>query len=196
MQNIKDFKIVESTPELLAEFNNNTSVLFLQSESGLNWYAAQKLFSDDTVKIQYDSTGIIRAVVDAPVLQRGNVYAVSMLWPLNMSVAEIAVADYPSGVTLDGTWKFAEETQSIYQDANIVAANTLAANTAQFNALLRACTDAAFPLQAAITLGVATAEQQTALAELQQYAVDLTNPAIVDLTASSVSWPTPPDCLN
>lgn len=194
MENIKNFKLVTATPELLAQFNNDNSVLFLESEDGIDWYASHELFADDTVKIQYDSDGIINAVVDAPVPQRGNIYAVSMLWPIDCSVAEIAVADYPDGVKLDGTWRF--DGEKVYQDPDIVAANTLRINTEKFNNLLRACTDAAFPLQSAITLGVATAEQQTLLAELQQYAIDLTNPEIVDLTMSPPAWPQLPATLT
>lgn len=194
MQNIKNFKMVSATPELLAEFNNDTSVFFLESEDGVGWYAAQQLFADDTIKIQYDENGVIHAVVDAPVPQRGNVYAVSVLWPINASVAEIAVADYPAGVTTDGTWIF--DGTTIYQDSDIVAANTLATNTAKYNAILRACTDAAFPLQSVVTMGTATDEQVTALAELQQYAADLINPDIVDLTQSPLQVPPPPAALS
>ncbi|EMH0680445.1 tail fiber assembly protein [Klebsiella aerogenes] len=66
-------------------------------------------------------------------------------------------------------------------------------NTATYNALLRACTDAAFPLQSAITLGVATDEQRAELAVLQQYAVDLMS---VDLTANPVVFPDLPASLT
>lgn len=172
---------------MLDAVDNDNNVLFLVSEDGQDWYECQSLFSDDTVKIQYDSSGIIKAVVAEPVPQRGNVYAVSMLWPFGMSVAEIAVADYPEGVTLDGTWKF--DGTSVYQDADITSALTLAKNIRQFNRLLRACTDAAFPLQSALALGIITPEQQSMLTGLQNYAVSL---ADTDLTATPVIWPTPP----
>lgn len=66
-------------------------------------------------------------------------------------------------------------------------------NTATYNTLLRACTDAAFPLQSAVTLGVATDEQRADLAVLQQYAVDLMG---VDLTADPVVFPDLPASLT
>lgn len=106
------------------------------------------------------------------------------------------VDDYPAELMFDGTWKYNFDTGEFFQDADIVAANTLAANTATYNALLRACTDAAFPLQSVIALGIATEEQLATLAELQQYAADLINPDIVDLTKSPLQLPAAPVALS
>lgn len=53
----------------------------------------------------------IWGVVNKPVPQRGNTYAVSMLWPVNMSVAEIAAADCPDDCRGDGMW--------LYQDGKV-----------------------------------------------------------------------------
>lgn len=193
MQNIKNFKLVNATPELLAEFNNNTSVLFLESEDGQGWYAAQKLFADDTVKIQYDSNGVITAVVDAPVPQRGNIYAVSMLWPVNASVAEIAVADYPAGVAIEGTWKFDEETQTVYQDSAAVDAATLAANTRLRN---QYAADAALniaTLQAGITINRSVVGDSDALTAWRGYLCDLRDMTAEQLQQSPAAFPTQPD---
>lgn len=188
MKKFENFTLVTPEYEVFATIEGEKRrVLFLESENGLCWYAAQQEFSDDTVKIQYDSDGIIRAVVDKPVPQRENVYAASMLWPYNASVAEIAVEDYPEEVQLDGTWRF--DGTTVYQDAGIVSAFALTKNTRQFNRLLRACTDAAFPLQSALALGIITPEQQAMLTELQNYAVTL---ADTDLTVTPVAWPVPP----
>ncbi|EBI9231625.1 hypothetical protein DLA64_10745 [Salmonella enterica] len=66
-------------------------------------------------------------------------------------------------------------------------------NTRKYQKLLRTCTDAAFPLQSAITLGIATDEQKALLAELQQYSIDLLS---VDLTANPVAFPAPPASLS
>lgn len=192
MQNIKNFKIVSATPELLAEFNNNTSVLFLQSDSGIDWYAAQKLFADDTIKIQYDENGAIHAVVDAPVPQRGNVYAVSVLWPINASVAEIAVADYPAGVALDGTWKFDEATQSVFQDGDIVAANTLRDNTALRDEYAVTAATAITVIQASAAVANPRDGDADKMLALQQYVDQLRD---VDLTASPLQLPVAPDGL-
>lgn len=69
-------------------------------------------------------------------------------------------------------------------------------NTRKYNKMLRACTDAAFPLQSAVALGVATDEQKAQLAELQQYAIDLINPELVDLTQSPPIFPNLPACIS
>jgi hypothetical protein len=69
-------------------------------------------------------------------------------------------------------------------------------NTRKYKKMLRACTDAAFPLQSAVTLGVATDEQKAQLAELQQYAIDLINPELVDLTQLPPIFPTLPACIS
>lgn len=68
-------------------------------------------------------------------------------------------------------------------------------NTNRFNRLMRACTDAAFPIQSRIALGTATDEQLQVLAVIQQYAADLIDPAITDLTTSPARLPAPPDIV-
>lgn len=65
----------------------------------------------------------------------------------------------------------------------------LATNTMKFKSLLRSATDAAFPLQSALALGVITPEQQSMLTALQQFSVQL---ADTDLTQSPVTWPAQP----
>ncbi|ECD0375216.1 tail fiber assembly protein [Salmonella enterica subsp. enterica serovar Newport] len=84
----------------------NIGAYFLESEDGQDWYECQSLFSDDTAKIMYDPEGVIWGVVNQPVPQRGNTYAVSMLWPVNMSVAEIDAADCPDDCRGDGSWLY------------------------------------------------------------------------------------------
>lgn len=65
-------------------------------------------------------------------------------------------------------------------------------NTQELNTRLRSCTDAAFPLQARVDAGVATDEQVSQLAALKQYAIDLTDPTIVDLSANPAVFPEMP----
>ncbi|ELS4260381.1 tail fiber assembly protein [Salmonella enterica] len=197
MQNFKNFILIEPSVDQLRKYASFAgTALILESEDGQDWYECQKLFSDDTVKIQYDSEGIIRGVIDKPVPVRANTYEVSMLWPVNTSVAELALDDYPAGVQLDGTWKYNEETRSIYQDADIVSAQVIIKNTRQLNKILSACAVSAFPLQSRVDAGSATDKEVTALAELKKYVIDLTNPAIVDLTQSPLQFPPAPLSLQ
>ncbi|CAI1716465.1 MULTISPECIES: tail fiber assembly protein [Serratia] len=72
-------------------------------------------------------------------------------------------------------------------------AKTTEKNTLEYTRRLGIATDAAFPLQSAVDLGIASEEQKQTLAEWQQYAVDL---LAVDLTQSPVTWPTPLAALS
>ncbi|EPI1316875.1 tail fiber assembly protein, partial [Salmonella enterica] len=112
-QNIKNFRLIDAPvnrDKTQAEIN--IGAYFLESDDGQDWYECQSLFSDDTAKIMYDHEGVIWGVVNKPVPQRGNTYSVSMLWPVNMSVAEIDAADCPDDCRGDGTW--------LYQDGKVV----------------------------------------------------------------------------
>lgn len=163
------------------------SIQFLVSESGLDWYECQKLFSDDTIKIMYDGSGCICSVVDAPVPQRGNTYAVSMFYPINMSVAEVAVADYPEAVTLDGTWFF--DGSTITQSAEIIQARMLQANTAAYKSRMSDATSQLQSLQVLIDAGVATVDDETTGMAIRDYIAELRK---VDLATSVPTWPAPP----
>ncbi|MBJ4120631.1 tail fiber assembly protein [Salmonella enterica subsp. enterica serovar Indiana] len=106
-QDIKNFRLIDAPVNRgKTQSEINIGAYFLESEDGQDWYECQSLFSDDTAKIMYDPEGVIWSVVNQPVPQRGNTYAVSMLWPVNMSVAEIAAADCPDDCRGDGSWLY------------------------------------------------------------------------------------------
>ena len=191
MKKFENFVLTQPDQEVTAIVGGEKKVvLFLKSGDGICWYAAQKEFSDDTVKIQYDSDGIIRAVVDKPVPQRGNVYAASMLWPYNASVAEIAVADYPPGVTIDGTWRF--DGKKIYRDAKLVSQRMLRMNTKTRtrNAAQAALTIAM--LQNRISIGRARDGDTDALTAWQHYLLDLDELTDAQLAAPDFAVPSAP----
>jgi len=78
-------------------------IAFLQTDSENDWYDSQAQFSSDTLKVVYDASGIIcSSDSDA-----------SRLWPLNLSVAEIATADVPDGFAVNRKW--------MYSDGSIIA---------------------------------------------------------------------------
>ncbi|CEU81593.1 tail fiber assembly protein [Salmonella enterica] len=87
MRHFKNFtKTTELTP-VQQELSENCNIQFIHDESGVDWYVLQKLFQPDTLKIQYDKTGlIIAADKDA-----------TKLFPLNCSVVEFADADITDG---------------------------------------------------------------------------------------------------
>lgn len=193
MQNIKNFTLITPTEVLIKKYQLPTGEVpqFLQSEDGLEWYAAQELFDDDTVKIQYRRDGVIRAVVDKPVPQRGNIYAVSMLWPVNDSVAEIAVSDYPVGCVPDGTWVY--DSGVVYQDPDLQAQSVLRKNTARRKSLMADAAVAAFSIQASAAIGNPREGDADNLLLIQQYADALRD---VDVTLTEPVWPAEPECLG
>lgn len=60
--------------------------------------------------------------------------------------------------------------------------------------LMRACTDAAFPLQSALTRGIATQEQQDILADIEDYSIKLLNN--VNWSESPLQLPPAPDSIK
>lgn len=96
MVNIKNFTPGNpKTPEQL-ELANKHRVLFLFSEDGQEWYEAQKQFAPNTIKFSYDSDGVIRSISRD----------VSALWPVNMSVAEVADTTANRRADISGRWGF------------------------------------------------------------------------------------------
>ncbi|EKA4656615.1 DUF4376 domain-containing protein [Salmonella enterica] len=94
--NIKNFTPGNpKTPEQL-ELANKHRVLFLFSEDGQEWYESQKQFAPDTIKFTYDSDGVIRSISRD----------VSMLWPVNASVAEVADTTANRRADISGRWGF------------------------------------------------------------------------------------------
>jgi hypothetical protein len=189
MQNIKNFKPSLPFAVDAIKFGENVnSIGFLMSEDGQDWYECHSLFADDTVKIMYDETGCIHAVVDAPVPQRGNIYAVSMFNPVNMSVAEVAVAEYPENFVLDGTWFF--DGITITQSAEIVEARMLQSNASAYKSRMRDATSELQSLQVVIDAGAASTNDEATYAGISDYIIELRR---VDLTSSVIIWPTPPE---
>lgn len=186
MQNIKNFKIVDPTPEQLEAYATVDGAIpvFFQSEDGQDWYECQKLFLDDTIKVMYDSEGIITSVVDKPIPERGNSYAVSMFYPDGMSVAELSISDYPEGVSIDGHWMFS--------NGAIVPVPVDVVEAAEKEKALRLSeAEAAIaPVQRAVKYGIATDEEKTRLEAWEVYTVLLSR---VDTSqAPNIKWPEKP----
>lgn len=99
-------------------------------------------------------------------------------------------------VGFDGTWKFNKETLTFYRDSALVAEIALRNNKDKFERLLRTCTDAAFPLQSAVSMGIATDEQKTALEELKNYSVNLMDAKEANAGSATPAWPPLPEYLQ
>ncbi|MCS2153857.1 tail fiber assembly protein [Scandinavium goeteborgense] len=192
MQNIKSFRKAKPTEKQRTLFKSDDGSIpvFLTSEDGMDWYESHKLFADDTIKIMYDNEGIIRSLVDAPVPQRGNIYAVSMFFPEGMSVAEVAIENYPEGCCIDGTWKF--DGESIYQDMNILKGNYLRKNISRHKVLAGKAATAITIFNSSSAVGNPRVGDADNLLIAQQYLDALRD---VDLTSKSPAWPPVPDFI-
>ncbi|EAA3461161.1 tail fiber assembly protein [Salmonella enterica subsp. enterica] len=185
-QDIKNFRLIDAPVNRgKTQSEINIGAYFLESEDGQDWYECQSLFSDDTAKIMYDPEGVIWGVVNQPVPQRGNTYAVSMLWPVNMSVAEIDAADCPDGCRGDGTW--------LYQDGKVVQRVYTSEDLRQQAEvkklkLLEEAENVIRPLLRAVKLKIATDEEIKQLEAWELYSVMVNR---VDTAAPD--WPERPE---
>ncbi|EAB9986076.1 tail fiber assembly protein [Salmonella enterica subsp. enterica serovar Reading] len=185
-QDIKNFRLIDAPVNRgKTQAEINIGAYFLESEDGQDWYECQSLFSDDTAKIMYDPEGVIWGVVNQPVPQRGNTYAVSMLWPVNMSVAEIDAADCPDDCRGDGTW--------LYQDGKVVQRGyspeelRKKAEAEKIRRLSEA-ESAIAPLARAVKLKIATDEEIKRLEAWELYSVMVNR-----VDTSAPDWPEKPE---
>jgi hypothetical protein len=186
MQHIKNFRIVDAPVHRLPlQSEIDIGVIFLASEDGQDWYECQALFSDNTVKVMYDAEGIICALVNKPVPQRGDVYAVSMLWPVDMSVVEMAIDDCPADCQADGTWRYTDgRIEKIPVDNIAVAENKKSQLMADANAAIA-------PLERAVKLEMATDEEVERLNAWERYSVLLSRVKPED--APDIVWTEKPE---
>ncbi|EDV3695260.1 tail fiber assembly protein [Salmonella enterica subsp. enterica] len=184
-QDIKNFRLIDAPVNRgKTQSEINIGAFFLESEDGQDWYECQSLFSDDTAKIMYDPEGVIWGGVNKPVPQRGNTYAVSMLWPVNMSVAEIDAADCPDDCRGDGMW--------LYQDGKVVqraySPEELRKKAeAEKVRRLAEAESAIAPLARAVKLKIATDEEIKRLEAWELYSVMVNR-----VDTSSPDWPEVP----
>lgn len=73
------------------------NALYLRAESGEDWYECQKYFKDDSLKVAYNSDGVIvSASID-----------VSGMFPAGLSVAEVSIGSTPElDIIIRGGWSY------------------------------------------------------------------------------------------
>ncbi|CAM6947703.1 MULTISPECIES: tail fiber assembly protein [Enterobacter] len=184
---IKCFREVEPTEDQIKLFEGSAiAPKFLRSEDGQDWYECQSKFSDDKIKIMFDNAGIVRSVVDKPVPGRGNTLAVSMFFPINMSVAEIE-GTLPDGFSINGGWVFDGENvvKRIETKEELIAE----AEHTKSRLMENANTQIA-PLQDAFDLGIATEQEAKNLTSWKKYRVLLNRVDIIN--PPNIDWPERP----
>ena len=152
-------------------------VLFLRSDTGSDWYAAQKEFERDTLKVMYDASGVVCcAETDA-----------AGMWPVDCSVSEIAKDKVPDDFTCDGVWFFdglnlAKRAFSREEQAG--------KSRAEKSRLMAEATNVIDPLQDAVDFGIATDTEISRLMEWRKYRVLLNRVDPDD--ESDIVWPVIP----
>ncbi|EGN5727663.1 DUF4376 domain-containing protein [Salmonella enterica] len=90
MQDIKNFTPYKPESPVIS------GAAHLKSEDGRDWYECQKLFSPDTIKVEYDNNGIITCISRD----------VSGFWPVGKSVAEVPDTKENRRADISGRWGF------------------------------------------------------------------------------------------
>lgn len=146
-------------------------------ETGADWYESQKNFQDDTLKIVFDTSGVIISMS----------YDVSALNVDRASVAEIEVADIPEKVDINGGWIFDGKKiiQRVYTSEEYIAQAT-----AKRDSLMAIANAAIAPLQDAVDIDDATEGEVALLKAWKTYRVALNR---LDLSsAPDITWPERP----
>lgn len=168
MKNFSNFKLYKPDDKVVP------SALYLRDDKGNDWYSVVESFSSDTLKMSYCADGVIVACeTDA-----------SGLFPVNLSVVEIAKKDFPPDILItDGSWR--------YVDGKLQQAiDHVAIATAERDSRMNIATTRINWLAAAQEDGDASASEEAELTALRTYRTALRR---LDLTtAPDIEWPKAP----
>lgn len=164
MKHFKNFKLYEPDDK------NLPTALYLRDENGNDWYSVIDGFTPDTFKITYRDDGlIIGCEIDA-----------SGLFPVDLSVVEIAPADVPAELCPDGSWFYKNGKLQQIRD------NLAQAETERNNRMAEVTTRIDW-LEDAQKDGDISVSEETELAALRIYRTELRR---LDLSsAPDVNWP-------
>lgn len=153
---------------------NPHNIAYLRDEDGNDWYEQQEKFLPDTLKVAFDSLGIIKSLS----------YNVSAMFPSGLSVVEVNANDVPDGVAIDGMWQ--------YVDGEVirVPVNYVLLSDKEKKDRLATAAAAIAPLQDALDLDIATQREVELLTEWKKYRVLLNR---MDISAApDIEWPMEP----
>ncbi|HCD7552967.1 TPA: tail fiber assembly protein [Citrobacter farmeri] len=175
MKNIREGD--PKTPEQY-ELAKQIRARFFYDETGSEWYESQKLFSPDTLKIAYESNGVIRSIQTD----------ISLIYPNNLSVAEVDNTTANRCADTSGWW--------LYIDGEIVrrqqTSDELIEAADNEKARLMALANAAIaPLQYAAEMNMGTDDEAERLLEWKKYAVLLNR--VDPNKAPDIEWPLAPE---
>lgn len=160
------------------QLTRRVGVIWLYSEEGKNWYEEQKNFAPDTLKIAYDTKGII-VCIDKDV---------SAINPTGLSVVELPNITANRRADASGHWMYqdGQVIKRVYtHDELVVQADEKKAR------LIAEANKKIAPLQAAVDVDIATDAE---LAQLQAWKTYLVLLSRIDTSgAPDIAWPPAPE---
>ena len=173
MNNFKNFTLSTALTPVQQDLKTEFSIEFCEDETGIDWYHLRFKFSENTLKLVYDSTGlIVSASYDADTLR-----------PLGMSVAEISPEDVPAEFSVSHGQRW------IFQDGKIAPepVDYIAVATSRRDTLMAEISARITRLTEAQDDGDINLEEINELTELRERRTKLRR---LDLTgAPDIEWP-------
>ncbi|MEQ4516932.1 MAG: tail fiber assembly protein [Pantoea agglomerans] len=148
--------------------------LYFQSEKGEDWYFHRLRFHADTLKICFNSEGVIRSFG----------FDASRLYPGGYSVAEVEKNAVPAEISIDGSWMF--DGSAIVPRTYTHSERIELADKKRLSLMADAVAEMS-PLSDAVELGRATAEQSARLIALKNFRLDLIELDVSD--PDEIVWP-------
>jgi hypothetical protein len=178
MMHLKNITIGNpETPEQY-QLSKISGVVWLYSEDGQNWYEAQALFQEDTIKVAYDSAGWVLWVGK-------DVFSLN---PTGMSVIELPDITENRRINNSSYW--------FYRNDGFIFDYSLKANDEREN-LIRKFTNIASGIEVDLLLGIASNEDKETLKACRSGIKTLRNmdfSSVTDReTYSAIQWPSLPE---
>lgn len=175
LMNIKEGE--PKTPEQV-ELSQKIKARFFFDEKGRDWYESQQFFAKDTLKIAFDKDGIIRCIETD----------VSVIYPENLSVAEVLNTAENRRADTSGEWIYSDGTIRMREKTEDELTRLAEQKK---NELITKAKDIIAPLQDAMDLGIATTDEESRLLAWKKYRVSLSR---IDTTNhAGINWPKEPD---
>ncbi|MCT8350345.1 tail fiber assembly protein [Photorhabdus kayaii] len=152
-------------------------VQYLRDDEGNDWYQIQEKFLEETIKFTFNKDGVITSISKD----------ISSLFPIYLSVAELASEDVPTEIIITDGWVF--DGKKIIQRIYTLEEQRQQAKNQKSEKMI-AANEVIQPLQDAIDLGIATNEEKILLLEWKRYRVSLNR--IDTSLATAIIWPEQP----
>ena len=183
MKHFKNFKQYQPDTNEKKEIAEAIGAIFIKSDEGKDWYEVQTLFSKDSIKVCYDSDGVIRATSND-----NSDHCISKMWPINMSVLEVENNAENRKVDSNGGWVVrngkVQPRVLTLEEQSALADKEKQSRYSEAKLRME-------PLIFASEIGALTQEEQQKLTVLKTYMVDLYR--LDTSKPDSIIWPEIPN---